>query len=84
MNQAAGAKSFHGGDFAAFDLSRCDQAGADRLAIEQNRAGAAVSGVAADFGSGQSQMLTQYLREPLDRRDRRAHALPLTENAMEV
>ncbi len=85
MNRRAGGESFHGRDFASFDLAGCNQAGADRLAIKQDGAGAAVAGVAADLGSRQSETLTQYLGEPLHRRDRSgSHALPFTENAMEV
>ena len=35
-------------------LADRDQAGADRLAVEQHRAGAAIAGVAADLGAGEA------------------------------
>ena len=44
------------------------QAGADGLAVEQHRAGAAIAGIAADLGAGQPQILAQHLRQPAHRR----------------
>ena len=44
------------------------QAGADRLAVEQHRAGAAVAGVAADLDARQPAAFAQGMAEPLERR----------------
>jgi hypothetical protein len=50
----AGWQALNGGDGLAFHLAHCHEAGADRLAFDENRARAAVTGIAADFGSGQA------------------------------
>ena len=47
------------------------EAGADRLAVEEHGAGAAVAGVAADLGAGEAGVLAQELGEPAGRRRRR-------------
>ena len=44
-----------------------DEAGADRLAVEEHRAGAAVAGVAADLGAGQAELVAQHLGQPAHR-----------------
>ncbi len=46
-------KAFDRLDVARFDLADGGQTGADRLAVDQHRAGAAIAGVAADLDSGQ-------------------------------
>ena len=65
------------------DGRRRHQAGADRLAVEQHRAGAAVAGVAADLGAGQPQLVAQHRRQPRapDGTDTETGA-PLTSKAM--
>ena len=56
-----------------FDRRGRHQAGADRLAVEQDRAGAAIAGVAADLGAGQPEFVAQDRRQPSHRRDRNRH-----------
>ncbi len=67
IDRRAGGESFHRRDFMPLDLTGCDQAGTDRLAIQQDGAGATVPGVTADFGSHQPQMFTQHFGKPFQR-----------------
>ena len=56
-----------------------DQAGADRLAVEQHGAGAAIAGVAADLGAGQAELVAQHVGQPRGSAPRRtATARPLS------
>ena len=57
-------QSLDGGDRTPPDLNDGDQAGADLFAIEQDGAGTAITGVAADLGPGQSEMVSEHAREP--------------------
>ena len=57
-----------GGDAAAGDAGGGRQAGADRDAVEKHGAGAAVAGVAADLGAGETGLLAQKVGEPARRR----------------
>jgi hypothetical protein len=57
-------ESFDSRDFVSFDLPSRHQAGARRITVDQNRAGAAVAGVAADFGPGHPETLAQNFGEP--------------------
>ncbi len=52
------------------DLSGGYQTGADGFTVQQDGAGATVTGVAADFGSHQSEMFAQDFGKPLHGRDR--------------
>ena len=45
-----------------------DQAGADLLAVEQHRAGAAIAGIAADLGAGQAELVAQRAARRVRRR----------------
>ena len=55
-----------------------DEAGADLLAVEQHRAGAAVAGIAADLGAGQAELVAQHVGEAPRRRPPTEPAAPLT------
>ena len=55
------AEALDRGDRAARDLRRRGQAGADRRAVDQHGAGAAIAGIAADLGAGQAGVLAQHL-----------------------
>ena len=72
------AQPFDGGDRAAFALAAGDEAGADRLAVEQHRAGAAIAGVAADLGAGQAELVAQHGRQPRTAARRPTTGAPLT------
>ena len=73
---------FDGDDIAALDLAQRHQAGADLLAIQQHRAGAAIAGIAADLGAGQAEILAQHIGQAPDRRRIDGDAvLPLTGEA---
>src|SRR5580704_15388755 len=52
-----GAKAFDRLDAARLDLADRGEAGADRLAVDQHRASAAIAGVAADLDAGQPTFL---------------------------
>ena len=56
-------QSFYRRNVTSRNLSRGNQARANRLAVEQHRAGAAVAGIAADFCSGQPEIVAQDTRE---------------------
>ena len=56
-----------GQHLAPLDLGHRRHAGADLAAVEQHRAGAAISGVAADLGAGHRELFAQHMGEPPDR-----------------
>ena len=56
-------KSLDGHHLPAGALAGGDDAGADLLAVEQHRAGAAVAGMAADLGAGQAEFVAQQVRQ---------------------
>ena len=56
-------------DLAAVGLDGEHRAGLHRLAVEQDGAGAAVGGVAADVGAGQAQVLAQEVDQQQARLD---------------
>src|SRR5205085_8973617 len=56
-------EAFDSGDGSARALADADDARADLLAVEQHRARAAVSRVAADLGSGQAELVAQRVGE---------------------
>src|SRR6476646_12028830 len=60
--------SFHRRDLVAFCLRGRYQAGTDRFSVEEDCAGAAVAGVAADFRSRQSEIITQNARQAASQR----------------
>ena len=61
---AAGAgKAFDGAHDAAFALADGDDARAQRLAVEQHGAGAAVAGMAADLGADEAELVAQGVGE---------------------
>src|SRR5215470_13928831 len=49
----------------AFGLGNCYQAGANRLAVEQHRARAAIPGVTTNLGAREVEVLAQDSRKPL-------------------
>ena len=55
-------------DPATLDLAHGDETGADLPSVEQYGAGAAVAGVAADLGAGETEIVAQRLGQPRDRR----------------
>jgi hypothetical protein len=61
----AGGEAFDGGNGLAFDLANRYETTADGLAVDKDRASAAVSGVAAYFGAGQAQVFAQDAGETL-------------------
>jgi hypothetical protein len=58
-------QALDGDDAAAFDAGDGDQARTDLAAVEQHRAGAAIAGVAADLGAGETERVTQHVGEAL-------------------
>ena len=73
--QRRAAKAFDRAHAASLGRGGRHQAGADRLAVEQHRAGAAIAGVAADLGAGQPEMVAQHRRQPCHRMDARRNRL---------
>ncbi len=71
----AAGETLDGLDTAAGDLAHRDQAGTDLPAVEPHGAGAAISGVAADLGTGQLEIVPQGRRQPRDRRTGPVHRL---------
>jgi hypothetical protein len=67
IKRRSGGESFNRCHFAALDLSNSDQAGTHRLAFEQDRAGATVTGIASDLGSHKSETLPQHPGKPFHR-----------------
>ena len=60
-------EALDGDDAAAGGARDGDQAGADLAIVEQDRAGAAVAGVAADFGAGEAELVAQDVGEAVHR-----------------
>ena len=60
-------EAFDGDDGAPRRAGGGGEAGADGLAVEEDGAGAAVAGVAADLGAGEAGVLAQELREAAGR-----------------
>ena len=60
-------QAFGGFDETAIDLTDGGQARADRLAVNEDGAGTAIAGVAADFDADQSALFTQRMAQPLER-----------------
>ena len=59
-----------GGDAGTFELNRQQRAGFCGLAVEVDRAGPALAGVAADVGAGELQLLAQEVDQERARIDR--------------
>ena len=68
----------------SLDARHRDQAGAALPTVEQNRAGAAIPGVAADLGAGQPQIVAQHVREAPDRVGMQRPRLPVEREAERV
>ena len=60
-------QALDGEDVAARDLAQRHQTGANLLAVEQHRAGAAIAGVAADLGADQPELLAEHVGEARER-----------------
>jgi hypothetical protein len=73
----ASAQAFDGHHRATFDLSRRYEAGADRGAIEEHRAGAAIAGIAADLRAPEFELLPEHQRKSIRETDLRADALTI-------
>jgi hypothetical protein len=58
-------KTLDRGDLPARYLAGSDQAGADGFAVEQNCAGAAVTGIATNLSADETEVLAQDTRQPL-------------------
>ncbi len=70
MAQKAGAErrqqrivGLDGGDGAPLGAGGGREAGANRRAIQQHGAGAAITGIATDLGAGQPRLLPQRIRQ---------------------
>ena len=55
-------QTFDRGNVMTLRLCRRDQAGADRVAIEQHRAGAAIARITANFCPSEAEVFTQHAR----------------------
>ena len=64
MQRRRACQAFDGCDLASGNLPGGDQASADRFAIQQDRAGAAVARIATYFRSRQPEIVAQHAREP--------------------
>ena len=60
-----------------FRLPDGGQAGANRLAVDQHRAGSAIAGVAADLDACQAALLAQDMTEAFERRSGKARRFPV-------
>src|SRR5262249_47023854 len=60
-------ETFDRRDRAPGDLAERHQAGTDRCAIEQHGAGAAITGIAADLGAGEAEIVAQQIGKAPDR-----------------
>ena len=67
-NDLAVAQALDGFDRAPVRLPDRGQAGADRLAVDEHCAGAAIAGVAADLDARQAALLAQRMTEAIERR----------------
>src|SRR5260221_12089015 len=65
MKIAAAGDAFDGGDLAAFGFHTQHQAGGDDAAVEQDRAGAAITVVATLLGAGKRENVAQALEKAL-------------------
>ena len=63
------AQSFDRRHLGAFDLGGRHQAGADRFAVDQDGAGAALPLAAPFLGAGEAAVLAQHVEQPRHRRD---------------
>ena len=64
-------------DRAPLRLPDRGQAGANRLAIDEHRAGATIAGVAADLDAREAAFLAQRLTEAFERRTGNSRGLPV-------
>ena len=60
-------ETLHGDDASSRRLPHRNQARADLLVVQQNRAGAAVAGIAADLRTRQTQLVPQDIGKAFDR-----------------
>jgi hypothetical protein len=63
-NWRTAGEAFHRRDFATFNLTGGDQAGTDWVTIQEDSAGAAIAGVAADFRACQAEIVAQDAGKP--------------------
>ncbi len=77
------AQALDGLEAASLDLADRRQAGANRLAVDEHRAGAAIAGVAADLDAGEAAVFAQSAAQPFQRRgvDPRGRAVEPEGNA---
>ena len=78
---AVARQAFDRHDRAVLRLADRDQAGADLRAVQQHRAGAAIAGIAADLGAGETEIVAQHVGQPRDRRDVAAPRPPVDREA---
>jgi len=64
-NGGAGWQTLDRCDSLAFDLASRYETRTNGLAIEQDRAGAAIARIAAHFSSGETEIFPQHARKPL-------------------
>ena len=65
---ASTGETFHRLDAAARDLAHGHEAGTNLAPIQQDGAGAAIAGIAADLRAGQTEIVAQRRSQPRDRR----------------
>ena len=81
MQFAVFGKSFNGDDFAALGHRRKHCAGFYRATVQQDGAGAAIRGIAADMRSSKVEMLAQQIHKQGPRLDQRLPRLSVDANA---
>src|SRR5262245_36704895 len=77
MERRASREALHGLDRAAVALDREREAGKERHAVHEHRAGAALAELATVLGPGEPQVLAQHLEQGLVRRERRLERLAI-------
>src|SRR5262245_66640254 len=75
MQLGADLQSLDGNDNRAIELGGENQTGIDRLAVEKNRASAAIAGAAAFLGSGNVDLITQQVEQKTMAQDFTVYAL---------
>jgi hypothetical protein len=77
FGDSVGAGALDGVHIRTMRLRRRDEAGADLCAVDEHGAGAAIAGVAADLGAGESEPVAQHVGERLERTRLHAPRFPV-------
>src|SRR5271170_5609487 len=67
MEFSVDGEAFDGRDVGAFDLQDRNEAGVDKISVEEDRTSSAFAFTAALFGSGEVQVFAEYIEEALHR-----------------